>query len=89
MRLENFFEAFPFTQVIVFLERTLVEAGALDVGALEEAVGVGVGVEVGVGVTVGRGSGVPPVTVTDTGADANPLATTRTEDTPSVISDGS
>jgi len=87
LRLENFFEAFPFTQVIVFLERTLVEAGALDVGALEEAVGVGV--EVGVGVTVGRGSGVPPVTVTDTGADANPLATTRTEDTPSVISDGS
>ena len=69
--------------MIVFFERTLVEGEVLDVGALEEAVGVGVGV------TVGRGSGVPPVTVTDTGEDANPLATTRTEDTPSVISDGS
>ena len=75
--------------MIVLLARTLEEGEVPVVRTVAETVGAGVCETVGTGVGVGKGSGLPPATVTDTGVDANPLATTRTEDGPSVRSDGS
>ena len=91
-RPETFLETFPFMQTIVFFEMALVETDVLDGVGVGKTIGVGVAVgageTTGVGVAVGVGSGVPPVIVTNTGEDANPLATTRREDKPLVIVEG-